>query len=153
MKKRYVIVKYISEYNELDIKKVHISKAVHPYTYTADKAGVTEKYFMDIEKAKTALNKMVELNPSVDYGIIEVESWWENFIYNMKLKLEDLHKICKSLWKIIWIPSPKVLVSTKRPCLRCFGYGQDSKFFGNSIVKTPCSACGGEGSLKNHKVY
>ena len=86
MKKRYVIVKYISEYNELDIKKVHISKAVHPYTYTAEKAGVTEKYFTDIEKAKTALDKMINLNPSVDYGIIEAESWWEKLYIQHEAK-------------------------------------------------------------------
>lgn len=141
MKKRYVIVKYISEYNELDIKKVHISKAVHPYTYTAEKTGVTEKYFTDIEKAKTALDKMINLNPSVDYGIIEAESWWESFIYNMKLKIEDLHKLCKSLWKIIWVSDLKVLVSTKHPCSRCKGYGHDAVFFGNSIFKTPCTLC------------
>jgi hypothetical protein len=84
MKKRYVIVKYISEYNEANIRSVYISRAAHPYTPTAYKAGIPEKYFTDIEKAKTALDKMVALNPTVDYGIIEVKSWWDNFIDSMK---------------------------------------------------------------------
>jgi hypothetical protein len=84
MKKRYVIVKYISEYNEANIRSVYISRAAHPYTPTAYKAGIPEKYFTDIEKAKKALDKMKKLNPSVDYGIIEVKSWWESFINGLK---------------------------------------------------------------------
>lgn len=84
MKKRYVIVKYISEYNEANIKSVYISRAAHPYTPTAYEVGIPEKYFTDIEKAKKALDKMKKLNPTVDYGIIEVKSWWESFINSLK---------------------------------------------------------------------
>lgn len=84
MKKRYLIVKYVSEYNEIDNKWVYIFRTTHLYTPTAYKAGIPENYFTDVEKAKKALDKMKKLNPTVDYGIIEVKSWWESFINSLK---------------------------------------------------------------------
>lgn len=89
-KTKYIIVKYVQDFVEEGITKVPIEQAAHPDTYTAKECGVSEKYFTNLSDAKAALEKMSLFNPTVNYGVMEVQDtlsvmlntfkkWWNRF--------------------------------------------------------------------------
>ena len=83
-KERYIIVKYFQEHLAEGFTKLPIQHSVTPDTYTAEACGITEKYFEDMESAEKALHKMKGFNPSVDYGIMPLQSEINYFIKRVK---------------------------------------------------------------------
>lgn len=68
---KLIIVKY-AEYLYPN-KKAPQNAAVHPNSFTAQGCGILQDFFSSDEEAQNALDKMNKFNPTVSYGIVEVE--------------------------------------------------------------------------------
>jgi hypothetical protein len=66
----WIIVKYATEYYPKG--KAPMEASVFG-TYTARECGVTQKTYTSPIEADFDLRKLMEFNPSVGYGIVEVE--------------------------------------------------------------------------------
>jgi hypothetical protein len=69
--KKLIIVKYAEHIYPDGKAPLRASETAYPYSYTAEKCGLTNPYFTDNEEAILALEKMVKFNPTVGYGIVE----------------------------------------------------------------------------------
>jgi hypothetical protein len=66
---RYIIVKYASEY--IDNKMIPSAEENCSHTYTGKQLGISA-FYDSREEAKRDLERLQEVNPSVDYGIFEI---------------------------------------------------------------------------------